>query len=227
MIVRNWMSTNLITVNIDDSVQDAINLLGQHNSSILPVESDGKIVGLITHRDLRKLGDTKGTRLDTRNIPEAVLQQKVDSIMCRSIIAVPPEYTVEEASQLLLERRIPGCPVLDYNGHIVGIITKKDLLKAFTEASGVTSMGILFGFLVEDREECINDVLKVLHRHDARLMAIMSLYANAPKGHKFLYIRCLHINDTAPGAIPKELGNTAKLILIVDRNKGIREMFAD
>ncbi len=227
MIVRNWMSTKVITVNISDSVQDAINLLMQHNSSILPVESDGKIVGLITHRDLRKLGDSKGPRPDTRNIPEAILQQKVDTIMCRSIIAVPPEYTVEEASQLLLERRIPGCPVLDHKGQIVGIITKKDCLKAFTEASGVTSMGVLFGFLVEDREDCINDVLKVLHRHDARLMAIMSLYANAPEGHKFLYIRCFHIDNRSIQELRDELANTAKLILVVDRSKAIREMYAE
>ncbi|AFM25173.1 CBS and ACT domain-containing protein [Desulfomonile tiedjei] len=225
MIVRNWMSTKVITVNINDSVQEAISLLMQHNSSILPVEHDGKVVGLITHRDLRKLRDTKGSKPDMRNIPEAVLQQKVDTIMCRSIIAVPPEYTVEEASQLLLERRIPGCPVLDHNGEIVGIITKKDCLKAFTEASGVTSMGILFGFLVEDREDCINDVLKVLHRHDARLMAIMSLYANAPEGHKFLYIRCFHIDNRSIQELRDELANTAKLILVIDRSKGIQEMY--
>jgi len=227
MLVKDWMSTDVVTVNIGDTVQDAVNVFMQHNPSLLPVVSNGKAVGLITYRDLRALGDAKAAWIDVRQIPMEVWQQTVDTIMSRSVIAVPPDYTVEETAELLLERRIPGCPVLDHDGRVVGIITKKDLLKAFTESSTLPGLGILFGFLVQDREGCITDVLRTLRRHDARLLAIMSSYANAPEGFRRVYIRCFQMDRRRVQELRTELEDIAKILFIVDRKEGTREIYAE
>ncbi len=227
MLVKDWMSTEVVTVNIDGTVQGVINLFMRHNPSIVPVVREGKAVGLITQRDLRKLGDAKASWIDVRQIPAGVWHQKVDTIMSREIIAVPPDYTVEETSELLLDRRIPGCPVLDHEGRVVGIITKKDLLKAFTEASALPGLGILFGLLVQDRTGCINSILNLLRRHDARVMAIMSSYANAPEGFRRVYIRCFHMDRGRIQQLHTELDEVGKTLFIVDRKAGTREIFSE
>ncbi len=224
MLVKDWMSTEVFTVNVTDTVEEAADVFIRHDISLIPVLNDGKIAGLITHRDLRKVWEYMASWKDVRLAPEELRRQTVDTIMSRSVIAVPPDYTVEETSELLLEQRISGCPVLDCDGSVVGIVTKKDLLKAFTESSGIPGLGILFGFLVQESEDCINDVLHVLRKHDARLVAIMSSYANVPKGYRRIYIRCLHIDRRHIEALRTELEGVAKLLFIVDRKEGTREI---
>ena len=224
MLVKDWMSTDVVTVEAGETVHEAAKIFMQHNPSLLPVVRNGKAVGVMTYRDLQKIISTGDPLIDPCQIPLEVLQQRVDTIMAKSIIAVPPDYTVEETSQLLLEKRIPGCPVLDHEGRVVGIITKKDLLKAFTETSGLPGMGVLLGFLVEDRRGRIDDLLRVLRSHDARLVAIMSSYANAPEGFRNLYIRCFHIDRRRIQEIRTQLGEKAKILFIVDRKEGTREI---
>jgi len=54
MLVNNWMSKNVITVDVNDSMQDALKHLKEHNIRMLPVMNKGKLVGIITDRDLKK-----------------------------------------------------------------------------------------------------------------------------------------------------------------------------
>lgn len=225
MFVKNWMSTEPITVDADDTVERAIHLFMERNPSLLPVASEGKLVGIITPRDLRRSVRSEESWMDPRRIPEQISQLKVEAIMSRTVAAVPPDYTVEETSELLLDRRIPGCPVVDSKGRLVGVITKRDLLRAFTLSSGVKNFGILFGFLVEDREHCIKELLNILRKHDARLFAIMTSYANALEGFRYVYIRILHVDRRRMPELQRELGETAKILFMVDRNENTREVF--
>jgi acetoin utilization protein AcuB len=85
----------------------------------------------------------------------------------------------------------------------------------------------LFGLLIQDRAGCINSVLQVLRRHDARLMAIMSSYANAPEGFRRVYIRCFHMDRRRTQQLHAELDEVAKTLFIVDRKAGTREIFSE
>jgi acetoin utilization protein AcuB len=225
MFVKDWMSTEPIMVDADDTVERAIHLFTERNPSLLPVVSKGKLVGVITPRDLRRSVLSEESWMDARRIPEQISQLKVEAIISRTVAAVPRDYTVEETSELLLDGTIPGCPVADSNGQLVGIITKRDLLRAFTLSSSVRNFGILFGFLVEDREDCIKEVLSILVKHDARLFAIMTSYANAPEGFRYVYVRILHVDRRRMPELQRELGETAKILFMVDRKENTREVF--
>jgi acetoin utilization protein AcuB len=225
MFVKDWMSTEPVTVDADDTMERAVHLFMDRNPSLLPVVSEGKLVGIITHRDLKRSGLSEESWLDPLKIPKEISQLRVEAIMSRTPVAVPPDYTVEETSELLLDRKIPGCPVLDSKGRLVGIITKRDLLRAFTLTSSVRNFGILFGFLVEDREDCINELLRILRKHDARLVAIMTSYANAPEGFRHVYIRTLHVDRRKMPELQQELRKAAKMLFLVDRKENTRETF--
>ncbi len=58
---------------------------------------------------------------------------------------------MEETAEVLLSNRISGCPVVDKDGNIKGVITKNDLFKAVISLSGLAKRGVQFGFLLEDK----------------------------------------------------------------------------
>lgn len=225
MLVQDWMHKHVITVDLNDTVERALEIFQEHNTSMLPVTGNGKLLGILTPRDLRRVASENDSPPDLRSIPDEVLKLKVSSVMSREPLAVPPDFTVEETAELLLEKRIPGCPVLDHQGRIVGIVTKRDLLQAFVVGSGIGKVGILFGFVVKDQQDCIKELFDVIRKYDARTCSIMSCYANAPEGYRFIQIRAFNINRGKLEELKKELQTKARVVYLVDRREDRREVY--
>ena len=68
MLVKNWMSKEVITVDADDSMQNAIYIMQEQDIKILPVMKNGNIVGIITDRDLKKASPSDATTLDMHEL---------------------------------------------------------------------------------------------------------------------------------------------------------------
>ncbi len=224
MLIQDWMHKHVITVDVNDTVERALGIFREHNTSMLPVTGEGKLLGILTPRDLKKVSSENDSPPDLRSIPDEVLRLKVSSMMSRDPLAVPPDFTVEETAELLLDKRIPGCPVVDHQGRIVGIVTKRDLLQAFVSASGIGKVGILFGFMVKDQPNCVGYLYDVIRKYDARCCSIMSCYANAPEGYRYVQIRAFNIDRGKLEDIKKELQEKAKVLYIVDRRENKREV---
>ncbi|MDQ7785005.1 MAG: CBS and ACT domain-containing protein [Desulfomonilaceae bacterium] len=225
MLIQDWMHKHVITVDVNDTVDRALDLFREHNTSMLPVTGAGKLLGILTPRDLKRIVTTGDPQPDLSCVPDDVRKLKVSEVMSKNPLAVPPDYTVEETAEILLARKIPGCPVLDEHGNIVGIVTKKDLLEAFVVGSSIGKLGILCGFLVKDEPDTISDLFQVMRRYDARACSIMSCYANAPEGYRYLQIRAFHIDRRRLPQMKKELETKAKVLFIVDRRENTREVY--
>jgi acetoin utilization protein AcuB len=225
MLVQDWMHKHVITIGVTETVERALELFQEHNTSMLPVTGEGKLLGILTPRDLRNVSSSDDSPPDLRSIPDDLLKLEVNAVMSRDPLAVPPDYTVEETAELLLEKRIPGCPVVDHQGRIVGIVTKRDLLQAFVSGSGIGKLGILFGFMVKDQPDCIKDLFDVIRKYDARTCSIMSCYANAPEGYRYIQIRAFNVNRRKLDELKKELQEKAKVLYIVDRRENTREVY--
>ena len=113
MLVKTWMSSPVISINVNDSIQDAINLLKRHHIKKLPVIENGDLVGIVTDRDIKKASASDATSLDIHEILYLIAKVKVKDIMAKNPITVPPYYTVEETARVLLKNKISGVPVLD------------------------------------------------------------------------------------------------------------------
>ena len=108
-------------------------LLEEQQINQLPVVADGRLVGIITDRDLRDAwtlvpgGAKKSLQstaaLDSDEIP-------VSALMTRVVLAVNPSDTLEKAAELMRAKRIGGLPVVAHTG-LEGIITRSDILDAF------------------------------------------------------------------------------------------------
>lgn len=226
MLVKDWMSKNVITLNVNDTMQDAINLSIEHHISMMPVMEDGKLVGIVTDRDLKRASPSDATLLDIQQIMYHLSRLEVGAIMSRYPITVPMDYTVEETAQVLLTNGISGAPVVDRQGEIQGIITKNDLFKAMISLSGLTKKGLQFGFLLEDHPGSIKEVTDIIRKYNGRLVSILSSYENAPEGYRNVYIRAFDIDRDALQRMKEELQEAAKMLYMVDHRENKREFYS-
>ncbi|MHC4788975.1 MAG: CBS domain-containing protein [Planctomycetota bacterium] len=127
--MRDFMSRDVVTLEEGDLCVDAYQLLRAHRLRRAPVVSEGRLVGMISDRDLlRALPWSHGDAKEIDRASEA--GRTVEGYMARRIHHVTPETRLEDVACLMLEHKIGGLPVLD-GQRLVGIISESDLLRVF------------------------------------------------------------------------------------------------
>jgi acetoin utilization protein AcuB len=128
------MQTSVIRAAMDATLGEAMTLCFQHRIRHLPIINDeGKLVGLVTDRDLRfYISHRLGTIMENNSDREA-LHHRLHVMMVRRFISSRPETTVTQAARLMLDNRIGCLPVIDAENRLVGIITTGDLLRLIAE----------------------------------------------------------------------------------------------
>ena len=81
MLVKNWMSKPAITIDIDAFMNDAIKLLKNHNIKMLPVMEKGRLVGIVTDRDLKRASASDATTLEIHELLYLISKIKIKEIM--------------------------------------------------------------------------------------------------------------------------------------------------
>ena len=127
MQIKNLMSEDLITVDKDQNLSDALKLLRKHNVSRLPVTNNKELVGIISERDIaNKLGSSK-----YESMPASRLH--ISSVMVKDVFTVPQTMQLGDVAGLMLEHGIGSVPVMD-DDNMVGIVSKADFV---TLATGI------------------------------------------------------------------------------------------
>ena len=227
MLVKNWMSKNVVTIDVNDSMQHAMRLLKEHDIRMLPVMRKGKLVGIVTDRDLKKASASDATTLDVHELLYLLTKIKVKDIMTRDPITVPPDYTVEETARVLLDNKISGASVVDQKGKVIGTITQTDIFKVLIALTGIGQGGIQFGFQVEDRPGSIKEVADVIREFGGRMVSILSSYDGVPDGYRRVYIRMHSIEREQLKKIKDRLSEKAPLLYMIDHRKNQREIYAE
>lgn len=227
MLVRDWMCRKAVTVDVEDSLQKAINLMTDNRVGMLPVLDGGRLVGIVTDRDLRRASPSDTTLMDVRHLLYHMQRVQMGTIMSPNPVTVTPDTTMEEVAQTLLQRNISGCPVVDQDGRLRGVITKNDIFKAIVALSGLSKKGIQFGLLVEDRPGSIKEVADVIRDFGGRLASILTTYENAPRGRRYAYLRTFSIDRDSLPELEKALQEKAELIYMVDHRENKRVIFKE
>jgi len=129
MYVRDHMSPDPIVVAPGDTLRRAHQLIKDHGLRRFPVVEEGRLVGIVTDRDVRQ-ADISSAIVQERRYVEYILDRiQVGGIMTSNPITVSPDTSIREAADLILENKIGGLPVV-HDGRLVGIITETDLIKA-------------------------------------------------------------------------------------------------
>jgi len=232
MLVKNWMRKRVITVDVKDSMQNAIKVLKENDIRMLPVMKKGKLVGIITDRDLKRASASDATTLEIHELIYLLSRIKVGEIMTKNPITVPFDYTLEETADILVSNKISGVPVLDREGQIVGAITQTDIFRALISLTGLRKRGIQFGFLLDDRPGSIKEVADIIRKYGGRMVSILSSYDRTTYGpiqkeYRKVYIRMYGIDRNNLPQVKEELNSRAKVLYMVDHRENAREIYEE
>lgn len=128
--VKEIMSPNPLTIQADATVMQAARAMEKHDSSCVFVKSKGKIVGVITERDITRRVVGKGAPPKTT---------KVKSVMTSRIVVTPPDTSIEEALKVMTTNKLRRLPVVDKKGDMVGLVSTADVAKALAEKAGYST----------------------------------------------------------------------------------------
>jgi len=142
MLVRELMTPNPVTVRPETPVPDALRLMRERKVRRLPVvDGHGRLVGIVSDKDLLYASPSPATTLAVWEIPELLSKLKIEKVMTRDVITVSEKTPLEEAARLMADRKIGGLPVMQ-GPDLVGIITETDLFKSLLELLGGRRSGV-------------------------------------------------------------------------------------
>ena len=132
MKVRDRMTTDVITVGIDESIRRLWDLVEEKRLRRFPVVNGDRLVGIITDRDLRN-ATASSIVLTEKKYHDFLLDTvKVETIMTVNPRTISPDADIKEAARIILEMQVGGLPVTE-GDRLVGIITETDLIKALLD----------------------------------------------------------------------------------------------
>jgi CBS domain-containing protein len=134
MRVRDLMTRGLITVSPDTTVTEARALMANERIRHLLVTESGRLVGIVTDRDIRLNVASPATTLSVWELNYLLARLTVAEVMTKSLIVVEPDRDAREAARIMLDHKIGALPVLD-GARLVGILTETDLVRAFAETA--------------------------------------------------------------------------------------------
>jgi acetoin utilization protein AcuB len=206
MLVQGWMTTDVATVHEDTSMMKASIVMKEKKIRCLPVvDEQGKLVGIVSDRDLRDAAPSKATTLDVYELNYLLSSMKIKDIMSKNLVVVKPDETVEFAAILMIENKISSLPVVNGKDELIGIITQTDIFKVLINIAGVYAGGIQFAFSLEDRPGSIKEAADVIRSYGGRIVSILSTGETAEEGRRNVYIRCSVLSEDRLRDLVKEL----------------------
>lgn len=130
MHIRDLMTPAPITVPPSTSVVEAKALMTKSGIRHLLIAEEGRLVGIVTDRDIRLNLPSPATSLSVWEVNYLLARLTVDQVMTKSLITVSPDYDARKAARQMLKYKIGGLPVLD-GPRLVGIVTETDIVRAF------------------------------------------------------------------------------------------------
>jgi acetoin utilization protein AcuB len=215
MLIKDWMTKEPVTITEDTSMIKAIHIMKERRFRRLPVVTLGRLVGMVTDRDLKEAAPSKATTLDVHELYYLLAELQVKEIMSHNPLSLSEDDTVEHAAQIMLDHTISGLPVVDGNGKVVGIITQSDVFRAFMHITGVLQGGVQFALRLEDRPGLIKEVVDLLRARGARFVSLLSSYATSKTGFRDVYIRVKDLSPEALTAAKEELASRYELLYVI------------
>jgi acetoin utilization protein AcuB len=153
MFVSRSMTRKVITVDQEATIFDAQELLAKNKIRHLPIiDKDRRLIGIITDRDIRSaLPYNSLIKRYSEEEKERVSKFKVKDIMTKDPITISPTYTIQDALLIIQNSKVGALPVVDDDHKLKGIISVRDLLRAFINVLGIGEPGTLLCILVEEK----------------------------------------------------------------------------
>lgn len=132
MLVKDLMKTQIVTLNADSKLGFANDIMYLGRIRHLPVVNGETIVGIITQRDLYRASLTSILTSWNEN-KEFLDSVKVSEVMAKNVFTITQNITIEEAAQVMIDRKVGCLPVVEDKNKLIGLITETDVLQYFVD----------------------------------------------------------------------------------------------
>jgi acetoin utilization protein AcuB len=188
MLVKNRMSTEVVTLTPDQTLLRAMSLIQQKGIRHLPVVQGEKVVGMVTEFDVRKAGASDSTTLSVFELNYLLDQIKVSSFMSKKVITVSPEEPIEGAAKKIYDYKIGALPVVDHD-RLVGLISSSDILETFIEVLGINEPSVRVEVELENRTGALADTASILKDLGLYLVSVVTLPQEGGKNSRITVFR--------------------------------------
>lgn len=191
MLIKDWMAKNVLTVDENTSLMRATRIMKENTIRRLPVVSHGKLIGIITDRDVKDASPSKTTSLDIHELYYLLSEMKVKDVMTADPMTLQGEASLEKAAVIMLESKISGMPVVDDSGHLIGLLSETDVLRGFIHSTGIKDGAIHYILDLPDMPGSVGKVSSMLRENGAMLISVLTSFVDAREGMKRVSIRIL------------------------------------
>lgn len=141
MAVKDFMTRKVVYVSPDTTVAHTADMMREQGLRRLPVIENDRLVGVVTERTMAEASPSKVTSLSIYEMNYLLNKTKIRDIMARDVVTVSPYASLEDAVYAMMKNQVGILPVVEV-GQVFGVITEKDMFKAFLEVSGYGEEGI-------------------------------------------------------------------------------------
>ena len=190
MKVRDFMKTDVISIETKTSIMEAQKIMWEKNIKRLPVMKRGKLIGIVTKHMLLEASPSSATSLSVFELNYLLSKMTVDDIMVKDPITIHPNDPVEAAIWLGKKHGISTFPVVE-DGKLLGIITEHDIAGVLSEVLGLESEGTRI--TVKDlgsKLGVLKEIIGVLDDHATPLLSIVTI-PRKKKGDWIIVLRVL------------------------------------
>ncbi len=212
MLIEDWMAKDVLTVDENTSLMRATRIMTENSIRRLPVVAHGKLIGIVTDRDVKDASPSKTTSLDVHELYYLLSEMKVKEVMTPSPVTLNGNDSLEKAAVIMLDRKISGLPVVDANGAIMGLLSETDVLRGFIHSTGIQHGAIQYVFDLEDSPGSVTEVIKAMRIHHAQIISVLTSFDDAGKGNKRVAIRVMAEEGCNCEELTKELESTFTVV---------------
>ncbi|MEW6429567.1 MAG: CBS and ACT domain-containing protein [Thermodesulfobacteriota bacterium] len=214
MLIKDWMAKDVFTVDENTSLMRATRIMKENNIRRLPVVSHGKLIGIITDRDVKDASPSKTTTLDIHELYYLLSEMKVKEVMTPAPLTLLGTESLEKAAMVMLKKRISGLPVVDDGGYLIGLLSETDVLRGFIHMSGITDGAIQFVFDLPDTAGSVTRLVQYFRDHNCRIISILTSFEDAREGNKQVAIRIKTDDDKQIPAIVEGIKKEYTVLLV-------------
>ncbi len=206
MLVQEWMTKEVVTITADISIMKAARLMKDKRVGRLPVvDEDGRIVGILTDRDIRSASPSKATTLEMHELYYLLSELKTKDVMNKNPICARETDSVEGIARLMMAKRIGGVPVVDDAKRVVGIITDSDIFKVLVDITGADRGGIQLAFEIPATPGSLRPILDGLRALNAGVISVLtSQKGNSPETRR-VYIRLRPLDEAMQAKVVESM----------------------
>lgn len=175
MLVKERMTSPVLTITQDVSIQDALARMHQDKVRRYPVvDKHGKLIGIVTESDLHNAKPSEATTLSVWEIAALLSKIDVERVMSTKVITTTEDTPIEEAARVMADHEISALPVLR-DKSLVGMITETDIFHILLEMMGARTPGIRLTVEVIDKPGKLFEIAGIIHKLGGDVMGMAAI----------------------------------------------------